>query len=160
ARITGCFQPDAGGSCQPVTSQDIPMLSTDGMTRAKATFPFAPKIAGIKAGTFTGKVQVVNKQTAQAEIAATAASAQFTLVTSQVCSVDPPAASLGQYVFVHGGGFVGGEPNAVTQIELSGTFNKTGGNPAPVLMDLIPEWVEGNLVRYVVNTDDALGHAL
>ena len=27
-------------------------------------------------------------------------------------------------------------------------------------MDLIPEWVEGNLVRYVVNTDDALGHAL
>jgi len=160
ARITGCFQPDAGGSCQPVTSQDITVQSIDGLSRAKATFPFSPKIAGIKPGTFTGKVQVVNKQTAQSELAATATSAQFTLVTSQVFTVDPPAASLGQYVFVHGGGFVGGEANAVTQIELSGTFNKTGGNPAPVLMDLIPEWVEGNLVRYVVNTDDALGHAL
>jgi hypothetical protein len=160
ARITGCFQPDAGGSCQPVASQDIAMQSIDGMSRVKATFPFSPKLAGIKPGQFTGKVQVVNKQTAQTEIAATATSTQFTLVTAQVFSVDPPAASLGQYVFVHGGGFVGGEPNAVTQIELSGTFNKTGGNPAPVLMDLIPEWVEGKLVRYVVNTDDTLGHAL
>ena len=161
ARITGCFQPDAGGNCQPMASQDIAMQSIDGMTRAKATFPFSPKLAGIKPGQFTGKVQIVNKQTAQSEIAAAAATnAQFTLVTAQVFSVDPPAASLGQYVFVHGGGFVGGEANAVTQIELSGTFNKTGGNPAPVLMDLIPEWVEGNLVRYVVNTDDTLGHAL
>ncbi len=84
----------------------------------------------------------------------------YTLVTSQVFSVDPPAASLGQYVFVHGGGFVGGEPNAVTQIELQGTFNKTGGNPAPIVMYLIPEWVEGKLVRYVINTDDTLGQAL
>jgi len=160
ARVTGCFQPDAGGSCQPVTSQDIAMQSVDAQSRTKARFPFSPKIAGIKPGTFTGKVQIVNKQTAQNEIAAAATTAQFTLVTSQVFSVDPPAASLGQYVFVHGGGFVGGEPNAVTQVELAGTFAKTGGSAVPVQMDLIPEWVEGNLVRYVVNTDDALGHAL
>ena len=160
ARVTGCFQPDAGGSCQPVASQDIPMLALAPLSREKAAFPFSPKIAGIDAGQFVGKVTVVNKQTAQAEVAAAPVATTYTLVTSQIFSVDPPAASLGQYVFVHGGGFVGGEANSVTQIELVGTFNKTGRNPAQITMYLIPEWVEGKLVRYVLNTDDTLGKAL
>lgn len=160
ARITGCFQPDAGGSCQPVASREISMISLEPPSRERAAFPFSPKIAGIKAGQFVGKVTVVNKQTAQAEVAAAPIATTYTLVTSQIFSVDPPAASLGQYVFVHGGGFLGGEASSVTQIELAGTFNKTGSNPAPITMYLIPEWVEGKLVRYVLNTDDTLGHAL
>ncbi len=160
ARVTGCFQPDTGGSCHPVASQDIPMLPLEPLSREKAVFPFSPKIAGIDAGQFVGKVTVVNKQTAQAEVAAAPVATTYTLVTSQIFSVDPPAASLGQYVFVHGGGFVGGEANSVTQIELAGTFNKTGSNPAQITMYLIPEWVEGKLVRYVLNTDDTLGQAL
>ncbi|MEO8846619.1 MAG: hypothetical protein ABI591_20340 [Kofleriaceae bacterium] len=160
ARISGCFQADGGSTCTPITTQDITMLPLQSLSRQKAEFPFAPRIAGIKPGQFIGKVSIVNKQTAQAEIAAPAVDVSYTLVTSQVFSVDPPAASLGQYVFVHGGGFVGGEPTSDTQIELTGTFNKTGGNPAPVDMYLIPEWVEGKLVRYVINTDDTLGQAI
>ena len=160
ARIEGCFKLDSGGSCVPIATQDIPMLPLDELSRQHAQFPFAPKLAGIKPGQFTGKVTIVNKQTASAEVKADSIDVGYTLVTSQVFMVDPPAASLGQYVFVHGGGFVGGEPGALTQIELTGTFNKTGGNPAPAQMYLIPEFVEGPLVRYVINTDDALGHAL
>lgn len=160
ARISGCFQPDGSATCTPVTTRDITMLPLQAMSRQKAEFPFAPRIAGIKPGQFIGKTVIVNKQMAQPEIAATAVDVSYTLVTSQVFSVDPPAASLGQYVFVHGGGFVGGEPTSDTQIELAGTFNKTGGNPAQVDMYLIPEWVEGKLVRYVLNTDDTLGQAI
>jgi hypothetical protein len=33
-------------------------------------------------------------------------------------------------------------------------------NPAPISMTLIPEFVEGRLARYVVNTDDELGQSL
>ncbi|HEY0990513.1 MAG TPA: hypothetical protein VGD80_25845, partial [Kofleriaceae bacterium] len=73
---------------------------------------------------------------------------------------EPPAASLGQFVFVHGGGFVGGEPGALTEIELSGTLRRTGGAVVSVQMTWIPEFVGGRLVRYVLNPDDALGHAL
>ncbi len=160
ARVAGCFTPDGGGACAPIASQDIAMQPLQPFSRTQAQFPFAPDLAGIKPGTFTGKVTIVNKQMSMAELDATAIDSTFTLVTSQVFSVDPPAASLGQYVFVHGGGFVGGETGALTQIELSGTFTKTGGSPAPVLMDLIPDYVEGRLVRYIVNTDDTLGHAL
>lgn len=161
ARLTGCFQLDGGGSCNDITQIDVPMLPLGSdLARTKAEFPFTPKIAGIKPGSFQGKVQIVNKQMAQPEAPATATDSDFTLVTSQIFSVDPPAASLGQYVFVHGGGFVGGDPNSATQIELNGTFNKTGQNPAPIVMYLIPEWVEGKLVRYVLNTDDTLGQAI
>ena len=162
ARVTGCFKPDAGGPCAPVAAQDIAMVPdpTDPRSRTKATFPFSPAIAGIEAGEFTGTVQVVDQQIGAAAVASAPVDATYTLVTSQVFSVDPPAASLGQFVFVHGGGFVGGENGALTVVELAGTFTKTGGSPVAITMQLIPEFASGRLVRYVINTDDALGHAL
>jgi hypothetical protein len=164
ARVTGCFTPDAGGSCTPVASQDIPLVALDGqpLTRTQAAFPFAPAIAGIQPGEFTGQVQIVDQQTGQSEVASDPVAIDFTLVTSQIFSVDPPAASLGQFVFVHGGGFVGGADGngALTEVELDGTFTKDGGAAVQVTMSLIPEFVEGRLVRYIINTDDTLGHAL
>ena len=160
ARVTGCFTPDAGGGCADVSSIDIPMTPVDPLARTKASFPFSPKIAGIQPGAFTGTVAVVNQQAHHAETAAAGLSIGYTLVTSQIFSVDPGSASLGQYVFVRGGGFVGGDPGALTEIELAGTFTKTGGSAVPVTMTVIPEFADGRLVRYVLNTDDALGHAL
>lgn len=159
ARVTGCFQPDAGGPCAPVAVRDIPIEPVL-MSRQHGTFPFSPKIAGIQPGTFTGKITLVDQQLAKPEVKADPVDVGFTLVTSQIFNVDPPAASLGQYVFVHGGGFVGGEPGALTELELKGAFTKTGGSPVQIVMTLIPEFVAGKLVRYVLNTDDTLGHAL
>ena len=160
ARVSGCFQQDSGSTCTPITSQDLPMTPLEPFSRTKAQFAFSPKLTGIQPGTFQGHIQIVNKQGTGATVMADPVDVDYTLVTAQIFSVDPPAASLGQYVFIHGGGFVGGEPGALTEIELSGNFNKTGGSPVPVTMTLIPEFVEGRLVRYVLNTDDALGHSL
>jgi hypothetical protein len=160
ARVTGCFKPDGMAACTPIAQQDIAMLPREELSRQHAAFPFAPKIAGIRPGQFVGSVTVFNKHAAGAEVLAQALAVDYTVVTSQVFSTDPQAASLGQYVFVRGGGFVGGEPGALTEMELSGTFNLTGGNPFPVTMYLIPEYVEGRLVRYVLNTDDELGTSL
>ena len=167
AKVSGCFTPDTGGSCQPITARDIPMTPTDPLARDKATFPFSPKIAGIKPGAFTGKVTIENRQLASSPVASAPTNVQYDMVTSQiftVCVGTPCAttvsASLGQYVFVQGGGFVGGEAGALTELEMTGTFNRTGMGPAPVSMTLIPEFVEGRLVRYVLNTDDELGQTL
>ena len=160
ARVTGCFKLNGSGTCTNQAGIEIPMLPVDPLSREMATFAFSPKIAGIKPGSFTGKVTVINKQSGIAPITADAIDVDYDLVTSQVFMVDPPAASLGQYVFVHGGGFVGGEPSASTELELTGTFNKTGSNPAQISMTLIPEFVEGRLTRYIVNTSDELGQSL
>ncbi|MBA3819291.1 MAG: hypothetical protein H0X17_10395, partial [Deltaproteobacteria bacterium] len=160
AKVEGCFTLDNTTTCRPITTQEIPLIPLDPLSRRRAAFAFSPKVAGIKPGTFTGRVTVVNQQPRQNPVDATPISVIYDLVTSQIFTVDPPAASLGQYVFIKGGGFVGGEPGALTEIELSGTFRKTGSNPAPISMTLIPEFVEGRLVRYVVNTDDELGQSL
>ncbi len=160
AKLTGCFKINSTGTCNAITAVEIPMMAIDPLSRAQATFAFSPKIAGIKPGSFTGKVTVINKQSGQGPIMADPLSVDYDLVTAQIFSVDPPAASLGQYVFVHGGGFVGGEANALTELTLSGTFIKPGMNPAPISMTLIPEFVEGRLVRYVISTDDELGQAI
>jgi len=157
ARVTGCFKLDASSTCTPISQQDIPMLPSEELSRQHAEFPFSPKIAGIKPGTFTGKVTVINKHAGGSEVMAQPINVDYTIVTSQVFSADPLGASLGQYVFVHGGGFVGGEPGAGTELELTGTFNKTGMNPFPITVVLVPEFVQGRLVRYVMNDDDELG---
>ncbi len=160
ARLAGCFTPDAGGPCRPIAPIELPMAPEEPLSRARAAFPFSPKVAGIKPGTFTGTVTVINKQTNLAPSAAPARDASYVLVTPQIFSLDPPAASLGQYVFVRGGGFVGGEAGAATEIEVTGMFRRNGGSPVPVSLNLIPEFVEGRLVRYVINTDDELGQSL
>jgi len=160
AQVAGCFQPDGTSSCAPIAPQQIPLQPREELSRQHAAFPFAPAIAGIKPGQFTGTVQIINKQATNTTTMSEQINVSASMVTSQVFSADPPAASLGQYVFVHGGGFVGGETGALTELELAGTFNKTGMNPAPVTMYLIPEFVDGRLVRYVLNTDDELGTSL
>ncbi len=157
ARLTGCFTPDAGGACEPRPTVELPLVAG---SRTQARFAFSPKIAGIEPGSFTGTVTIVNAQPTAAPISAAPIPVAYDLVTPQVFSIDPPAASLGQYVFVHGGGFVGGEPDALTELELAGTFTRTGGTAADVRMMLIPEFASGRLVRYVVNTDDVLGRAI
>lgn len=160
ARLAGCFAPEAGGPCQPIAPIELPMTPEEPLSRTRAAFPFSPKVAGIRPGTFTGTVTVINQQTGLAPIAAAAQGASYDVVTPQIFSLDPPAASLGQYVFVRGGGFVGGEAGALTEIEIAGMFQRNGGSSVPVALTLIPEFVEGRLVRYVINTDDELGQAL
>lgn len=168
AKIAGCFQLDTGGGCTPIGTQEVPLTPNDPVKRDGGTFAFSPTIAGIKPGMFTGTVTIVNQQTAKPPEMAAATNVTYNMVSPQiftVCVGDPCvatglSASLGQYVFVKGGGFIGGDAQQTTELELRGTFNRSGGNPAPVQMTLIPDFVEGSLVRYVVNTDDTLGHAL
>jgi hypothetical protein len=160
AKLTGCFTPDSGGTCKPIAPIEIPMAASDPLARTKAAFPFSPKVAGIQPGNFVGAVTVTNKQMGIEPIPAAAVDVTYDLVTSQVFSIEPAGASLGQYVFIHGGGFVGGEAGALTELELTGMFHRTGGPTGPVSLRLIPEFAEGRLVRYVVNTDDELGQAL
>jgi hypothetical protein len=160
AEVSGCFQQDGTSSCVDVAAQDLAMVPADPFSRSKAQFAFSPKVAGIQSGTFQGQIVIINKQATGVNNGADPIGVGYTLVTSQIFTLDPPAASLGQYVFIHGGGFVGGEPGALTVIELKGMFNKTGQPAVSVTMQVVPEFVEGKLVRYVLNTDDTLGKSI
>ncbi len=167
AKLTGCFRADGSAECKPIHDVEVPLIPTDPLERDQAEFAFAPKVAGIHPGAFTGKVEIVNKQMSSTQTSAAPVDVAYDMVTSQVfdlCVGDPcvPAvsASLGQYVFVKGGGFVGGEDGASTELDLVGTFQKTGADPVQVRLNLIPQFVDGTLVRYVLDVADDLGSKL
>ncbi|MBP9085312.1 MAG: hypothetical protein KBG15_04300 [Kofleriaceae bacterium] len=159
ARLTGCFKLGGNGPCQPVPVNEVPLANTMALSRRHAIFAFSPRIAGIEAGQFIGSVEVVNKMPSGSE-AADPVDVTFDLVESQVFRVSPTSVSLGQFVNIEGGGFVGGEAGASTELDLRGVFARSDGAQAPVAMTLIPEFAAGKLVRYVMNTDDALGMAI
>jgi hypothetical protein len=159
ARVSGCFR-IGNGTCKPITTLELPLKNAEPLSRRKASFSFSPKIAGIAAGNFVGDVQLVNRPRNGGPLTAAAASVDYDLVESQVFRVNPIAASLGQYVNIQGGGFVGGEVGASTELELVGTFQGTDSTSVPVTMTLIPEFVAGATVRYVLNTEDTLGQAV
>lgn len=161
ARVTGCFQVGGSGPCAPVAEQVVALAAAEPFSRERASFRFVPAIAGIREGSFTGQVVIENHHAGGATLTADPVAITYELVSAQVFQVTPPAASLGQYVLIEGGGFVGGEAGASTEVRLVGSFVPTGQSQGQnVDLLLIPEFESGNRVRYVVSTSDALGQAI
>lgn len=166
ARVEGCFAPVGQTTCLPTSPREVPLTPETPFDRTRGTFPFDPRIAGIRPGSFTGTVTLVNRHgdaAGRIERGGAPESADYELVPPAIFGIQPTAASLGQYVNVTGGGFVGarpGDPDAtllVTTLELEGTFTPDGGASVPVEVSLVPEFVSGPRVRYVLNEEDDLG---
>jgi hypothetical protein len=169
ARVEGCFTLENATDCTPVGPTEVRGEPLAEDARSGLRFPFSPHIAGILPGSFDGSVTLVNRHGSLAGSAETTSGSLNTaneIVAPTVFSINPSVASLGQFVDVAGGGFVGLGPgesdplNPVTTVELDGTFTPEGGNAGPTNLTLVTEFVDGQLVRYVVNEEDELGQAV
>ena len=161
AVVDGCFVPEAGGPCADVGPVEVPVVPESPFDRTRGTFAFAPDIAGIRPGSFAGTVSLINRHGAGGLRTSGTRPVSYDVLASTVISVSTTGASLGQYVDIAGAGFVGGSPGASTLIQLSGTYTPQGApGGVPVDLLLVPEYIHGRLVRYVVNEDDSLGQAL
>lgn len=160
AVVQGCFTPDGEVACAPVGPTEIPVVPAESYARDRGSFAFSPAVAGIRPGAFTGTVLLRNDHAQGGLRESAAGSVSYDVIRSTIFAVSTSSASLGQFVDVTGGGFVGGADGA-TLIRLQGTFDRDGGPTGiPVDMELVPEFVTGTLVRYVVNEEDALGQAI
>ena len=161
ARVEGCFALGGAGDCVPVGPVDVPVTPASRFDRARGTFPFVPEIAGIRAGAFEGEVELRNEFGRGGALGSDALGAAYELTESEVELVTPNDVSLGQYMEVQGGGFVGGAADQVTLLHMVGTYEPDSGTE-PVAVDtvLVPEFVSGRSVRYVMNEDDDLGSVL
>lgn len=161
AVVEGCFARQGQTGCTQVGPVDVPVVPDTPFDRERGTFAFVPEIAGITPGTFDGTVTLRNDHGTGPQLASAARAVSYELIEPAVFSASPTAASLGQYVDIEGGGFVGGKPGADTLLRLAGTYTPTGAPAgAPVDLLLVPEFFDGRRVRYVINEDDALGQAL
>jgi hypothetical protein len=132
--------------------------------RTRVAFPFVPAIAGIKPGSFSGTVAVRNVFAAgpgNSDKQGGILPINVTIVKPEVTAVAPTAASLGQYVDISGGGFVGAASDEVTLLHLVGSFAPTGGGRAAAVdLMLVPHFSTGNKLRYVLDEADALGRVI
>ncbi|HKA91094.1 MAG TPA: hypothetical protein VKE22_25705 [Haliangiales bacterium] len=159
ATVAGCFTDEGAATCRPVGPVEVVARAAD---RGHLVFPFHPSIAGIRPGEFQGTIALANRRGSGPAPASGSARVDFTIAPPAVFSVSPPQASLGQFVEIRGGGFVGGDPAdptaGLTLIELTGRFTPAGGVASPeVTITLVPEFESGPLVRYVLDEDDDLG---
>lgn len=166
AVVNGCFQREGTGSCVPVGEREVPVVPDATFDRTRGTFAFDPRIAGIFPGTFEGTIHLVNRHASGAAPESAPQLGTYDLIEPAIFSINPTAASLGQYVEIHGGGFVGLPPDSPDQTQLfttirfTGTFTPDGGGAMGVDLELVPEFVSGPMVRYVLSEDDDLGQRI
>lgn len=165
AEVTGCValldQDGIAGPCQPIAPVNVPVSPASPFDRQKGTFPFIPEIAGIRAGRFSGQIRLRNVHASTAVRQSTGLISQYELSETRIMSITPNAASMGQYILVGGGGFVGGETDQLTLLQFTGEYTPDdGGAAVPIDTVLVPGFVDGQTVRYVLNEDDDLGGAL
>jgi hypothetical protein len=156
ALVEGCYQRDGQASCVPVAPVELPVAPETAYDRTRGVFSFDPSIAGLDPGEFTGTVTLVNRAPGGADADSGPTTVDYTVVPPAVFRITPDEASLAQYVEIHGGGFVGGRGSPyLTVVELVGTVRVDGaGADVPIDLQLIPAFVSGPLVRYVVDQAD------
>jgi hypothetical protein len=158
AIVSGCFTQNGGTQCQSIVDTDVVVEPAAPWDRAHGQFVFTPSIAGIFPGSFRGDVRVENRAPGAAPVVAGSLPLDVALTPPAITSVSPGSASLGQYVDLAGGGFVGVEPDEVTLIHLVGNFQRTGvPQAAPVDLMLVGHFSSGSALRYVLDETDALG---
>src|SRR5262249_6787598 len=83
----------------------------------------------------------------------------FEVLPPAVLSVETASASLGQWVNISGGGFLGCD-RASTVLLFEGSVRQGHDHIRPFSTALVPEVSSGRRVRYVVSEDDALGKTI
>jgi hypothetical protein len=158
AVVSGCFTPATGGGCQTVAETEITAQPKVPFDRTQAVFPYATAISGIQPGTFTGTLKLRNVHPTGVIRESSQRNVSWHIGRPMVSDASPGSASLGQFVFFHGGGFVGGSADELTLLRIDGTFQpENGGATMPVSITVVPDFVDGQTARYVLDSTDALG---
>jgi hypothetical protein len=159
AVVEGCFTPEGADGCEAIAAIEVPVSTTDPFDRTHGSFAFAPEIAGIAPGRFEGTVLLRNRHASELVLDSPPLAVTYDLQRPIVYGASTDDASLGEYVTITGGGFVGGEGS--TLLAFTGTFTSDDTGLVQQLdEELLPELVDGHTIRYVINEDDALGQLL
>jgi hypothetical protein len=161
AVVEGCFARDPGdGQCLPVAPVEVPVAPAAPGDRERGVFAFVPRIAGIRAGRFEGTVRLRNAHADGHVAESPARPMAHTLAETLVERVDDRPATLGRYVEITGGGFVQSGDGGGTVLRFAGEYQADDGDVLPLAFEVVPEFVDGRTVRYVINEEDALARAL
>ncbi len=157
AVVSGCFTAEGATACKDVGSTEVPVVTADRFDREHGTFAFIPAVAGISPGRFTGTIALRNRLVDGRIRDSPPLDVDYDLERPIVYEASTDRASVGQYLTITGGGFIG-PPDGATLLDFVGTFTPDSGRD-PLAFDevLLPETVDGRTIRYVINENDGIG---
>ena len=160
AHYVGTFVPDGGGASRPVDTQ-LPVRVAERFARDRGLVRLTTAIGGgPEPGVFSGRVSLDSSLSAGGGSTSAEVAVTLTFQSPDLYGLEPRMFSLGQYVLVRGAGFLGGTDMAdeATLIRLDGTFTTRDGMVLPVSgVELVPEWIDGEQVRFLVETEVVAG---
>jgi hypothetical protein len=160
AVFEGCFRTGGEDPCAPVGPVEVPVATSDPFDRTHGVIAFSPEIAGIVPGGFEGTVRLRNVHSDGNTVESPPVDCAYDMQAPIVYGASTDTASLGQYVVITGGGFVGAGTGD-TLLGFAGTYvSDVTGIGIEIDEVLLPEFVDGHTVRYVVNEEDALGQII
>src|SRR5262249_32759388 len=90
------------------------------------------------------------------QLSSSTADVAFDIQEPMISGASTTRASLGEYVIINGGGFVGGDDES-TVMRLEGTFVDQNNKQTALDLVLVPEFLSPPQLRYVLDETDALG---
>lgn len=158
-RVRGCFRREDADACEPIAERELVAEPVQPHARDAAIARFSPRVVGIERGRFDGEIAIVNRHRGGEERMQATMPCTFELETPVLYRVETEAASVGQYVTIHGAGFLGaGEGD--TLLAFVGSFTPAAGQAVAIDELLLPTFVDGRTVRYVLDEGDSLGQRL
>jgi hypothetical protein len=151
AVFDGCL--DEGGGCLPITPAEAPLEPVSELDRGEAIFRLPPDAVGLGGGHFQGTITLENRAPTGA-LSASPQTFEVDVLEPQVTAFSPQRVSLGQYMFVQGGGFVPTGSQGQTTLTLAGEFTPTGGTDADPVDETVEVEGQGRRARYVVQDED------
>lgn len=158
--LTGTMTTTLPARVLPVQGLQIPGEPDVEGGRRALVFALTPDVLGIVPGTFVGEVRVVNTALDGTTTTSAPLSVSLPLEPPRVESVEPLAASRGQWIRIRGRGFTpaDGLLQAATVLLLEGTFTPRGGSPTPLqgpsALSLVPDLqLDNQLVSAVLRVE-------
>ncbi|MBZ0118080.1 MAG: hypothetical protein K8H88_13840, partial [Sandaracinaceae bacterium] len=154
ARFAGTFTADAGGS----TAIDValPVALLERGDRSRGVVVLTTDLGGLYPGTFDGTIMLESSLVSGGTSTSSPLAARLHFNAPDLYALEPAVASLGRIVTVRGAGLLGGRdrPSETTILRIAGTFTPEAGASEPFgPEELVPEWISGEEVRFIVEPE-------
>lgn len=162
----GCALFSGEAECNQINGFSVKVKPNDS-SRQTGTFTLHPSLVGIRGGgSFNGTVFLENRYPDNDQTGSKVAEKpiSYQIQTVAIRSLSSSSAqsgglttvSLGQFLNIHGGGFIGDDVDGNTRLHLKGLIAKPNEENTSINIVIIPQYQQGSLVRYLVNEEDAL----
>lgn len=162
AVVEGCMLPQ--GASEPCAQNgvsigpvELPLTDVDGKTRQGGSVILPSPVFGVQPGHFTGSIHLLNRFADGSSQRSASWTLDLELLEVDLVRTGTAQTSLGGYVDIYGHAFVPAKDACGTTLLVQGVWTPHTGSPQTLDMVWIPEVVDGEHARHVLDEQSDLG---